>query len=103
MILDSVPHVLPTSREFDFTLNTGPWIGEAPQFYIEEVDEENVYNWIEISVDTKGEINFVGTSPKSESIYPFSFVLCSSNQQKLNVDFSLNFIDSSRRYQFYDA
>ena len=101
MILDSVPHVLPTSREFDFTLNTGPWIGEAPQFYIEEVDEENVYNWIEISVDTKGEINFVGTSPKSESVYPFSFVLRSSNQEELNVDFNLHFIDSIKEVPIF--
>jgi hypothetical protein len=93
-VLDLVPVDLPASRAFQFSLRTGPWTGGNKHFFLSEDVDEQLYEWMDISILLNGQLDFKGITPSGGGTYPFDFKLHSSSGEIVQIAFDLDVIDS---------
>ena len=97
-ITSSIPEEIPCARKFNFSLETNFWSSDSNEFSISGLEEESLFNWLDIYTDSSAQIFLTGIAPASNTDIPLVFELISNSGEKIDVNLVLNFRSNTEKY-----
>ena len=68
-ITSSIPEEIPCARKFNFSLETNFWSSDSNEFSISGLEEESLFNWLDIYTDSSAQIFLTGIAPQATRIF----------------------------------
>ena len=97
-ITSYIPEEIPCARKFNFSLETNFWSSDSNEFSISGLEEESLFNWLDIYTDSSAQIFLTGIAPASNTDIPLVFELISNSGEKIDVNLVLNFRSNTEKY-----